>query len=222
MTPSTNSLFTSIDFNDRPRSYFFPMSAAKFLLATIKGSQRRREIEQLLISGKVRDIQDWMAHSALDDKTRKIIGSIHPMFLGGEYLPDLESGEVEIARFELASTTGDVISVRARKVADRIYYRVCDEYLEDNSYKVSPCWSKEPITLKQVITLIETTTDRRFTEKSCGLCFSNESCRQFGYELDTCRTFLSISSEFYPQLGSYYALAIEDWYHRCLKESEVA
>ncbi len=63
MTVPINPIFTSIDFDHRPRSYFFPMSAAKYLLATIKGTQRRREIEQLIESGNEREIQDWMAHS---------------------------------------------------------------------------------------------------------------------------------------------------------------
>ena len=222
MTASSNPLFSSIDFNYRPRSYFFPMSAAKFLLATIKGTQRRLEIEALFNSGNVRDIQDWMTHSALDDKTRKIIGHYHPVFLGGEYLTDLEEGEVEIARLELASTTDDVTSVRARRVGDRIYYRVSDEYLENNSYTCSPCWSKHPITLQQLIHLIETTTDRRYKERSCGLRFLDDSYRLFDYRLESCRTFLNVSSEFYPALGFYYDLAIEDWYQQCVKEREQA
>ncbi len=219
MTVPINPIFTSIDFDYRPRSYFFPMSAAKYLLATIKGTQRRREIEQLIESGNEREIQDWMAHSTLDQKTRQIIGSYHPMFMGGEYLPDLEAGEVEIARLELASVTADVISVRAHRSGDRIYYRVFDEY-ENNSYKVTPWWSKQPLTLQQLVGLIETTTDKKDAELSCGLRFLDESYRQFDFELETCRTFLRVTSAFYPALESYYDLAIEDWYQQCWSELE--
>jgi hypothetical protein len=35
--------------------------------------------------------------------------------MGGEYLPDYEEGDVEIARIELESTTADVISIRVKK-----------------------------------------------------------------------------------------------------------
>lgn len=38
-----------------------------------------------------------------------------PSWMGGEYLPDSEPGEVEIARIVLQSTTMDVFSIRARR-----------------------------------------------------------------------------------------------------------
>ena len=216
MTVPINPIFTSIDFDYRPSSYFFPMSAAKYLLATIKGTQRRREIKRLIESGNEREIQDWMAHSTLDQKTRQAIGSYHPMFMGGEYLPDLKDGEVEIARLDLASVTSDAISVRARSSGDRIYYHVFDEYEDD--YKVTPCWSKQPLSLQRLIRLIETTTDKKHGEKSCGLRFLDEGYREFGFELESQRTFLHVTSVFYPTLESYYDLAIEDWYQQCWNE----
>ena len=39
---------------------------------------------------------------------------MHPMFMGGNYLPDAEEGEVEIARIEISSTTRDVTCVFAK------------------------------------------------------------------------------------------------------------
>ena len=44
------------------------------------------------------------------------------------YLPNLRVGEVEIARISIESTTGDVTAVYARKLGERIHYRVVDEY----------------------------------------------------------------------------------------------
>ena len=40
--------------------------------------------------------------------------------MSGEYLPDFEGDEVEIARVTLASVTGDVVSIRARRQEFRV------------------------------------------------------------------------------------------------------
>ena len=74
--------------------------------------------------------------------------------MGGEYLPDLKTGEIEIARITLKSTTLDVISIRARKSSARISYRMVDEYGE-HEYALAIKSSKEPLTLQQVIKLID-------------------------------------------------------------------
>ena len=50
------------------------------------------------------------------------------MFMGGEYLPPVKKGEVEIARISLESVSGDQISVRARRSGGRISYSIVDEY----------------------------------------------------------------------------------------------
>jgi len=220
MTAVSIQAFPDIDYEYRPRNYFFPMLATKYLLSTIKGTERRREVERLIDEGKEQEIEDWMAHSALEDSTRKLIGSFHPALLGGEYLPDLEVGEVEIARLELASTTGDVVSVRARQSKGRTYYRLTDEYHDDRTcaFKVSPFWSVKPLSLLQLINLIETATDKEHGEISFGLSFLDESYRQFDFDLDICRKFLSVTSEFYPDLQGYYIQAIDSWYQQCLSE----
>jgi hypothetical protein len=48
--------------------------------------------------------------------------------LGGQFIPPYLTGEVEIARICLQSTTSDVISLRARPLPERIAYRIEDEY----------------------------------------------------------------------------------------------
>ena len=48
--------------------------------------------------------------------------------LVGEYLPNKEDGEVEIVFVETASTTGDVMSLRAKPDKKGIRYRMVDEY----------------------------------------------------------------------------------------------
>ena len=51
--------------------------------------------------------------------------------MGGEYLPNRQATEVEIARINIDSTTSDVTSVYAKVGKNRIYYRVVDEYNGD-------------------------------------------------------------------------------------------
>lgn len=70
---------------------------------------------------------------------------MHPKFMGGEYLPDRNSGEVEIARITIASTTRDVTSVYAKRGKHRIYYRVVDEYNGDTL--VNPSRNQKSIEL---------------------------------------------------------------------------
>ena len=60
-----------------------------------------------------------------------VVGQIYPSFMGGEYLPDADDGEVEIARVALRSVMADVMSVRACLEEDGIRYRIVDEYQND-------------------------------------------------------------------------------------------
>ena len=194
-----------------PPSYFFPMGLGTYLLATVKGTQRRSSIEKLIEEGSVLDVEDWLAHSSLDDRTRELIGRFHPDFMGGEYLPDLKLGEIEIARIELASTTADVISIRAIKRKSRIYYSVQDEY--STKFKFKPRWSNKPITLSQVINLIETASNDEWGSRALSPLFLLEyNYLRYGADLDTSRSFVRITSAFYPELESYYEQVIEEWY----------
>ena len=109
-----------------------------------------------------------------------------------------------------------MISVRATKHKSRIYYSVQDEY--STEFKVKPKWSKAPLTCSQIINLIETTTDTKYGEQSLGLRSLDELYRLHGAGLDTCRSFVRITSAFYSELETCYEQAIEEWYQCCLKE----
>ena len=109
-----------------------------------------------------------------------------------------------------------MISVRATKHKSRIYYSVQDEY--STEFKVNPKWSKTPLTCSQIINLIETTTDTKYGEQSLGLRSLDELYRLHGGGLDTCRSFVRITSAFYSELETCYEQAIEEWYQCCLEE----
>ena len=81
------------------------------------------------------------------DLDRKVLESVHPMFMGGNYLPDTEDGEVEIARISIRSTTFDVTSVYAKPVDGAIHYRVVDEYGGETLQGPSSEVTSEPMTL---------------------------------------------------------------------------
>jgi hypothetical protein len=86
------------------------------------------------------------------------LGRVHPRALGGAFLPHAESGEVEIARVSLASTTGDIISVRAQQTNDGILYSVVDEYADEgHAFEPGITQSALPLTLAELIQLINET-----------------------------------------------------------------
>jgi hypothetical protein len=55
-------------------------------------------------------------------------GKRRPYIDIGEYLPSFDNDEIEFARINLASTTGDVISLRIRQKKKNYYINIVDEY----------------------------------------------------------------------------------------------
>ena len=125
-------------------------------------------------------------------------GRIHPSNMGGEYLPPLRKGEVEIARISLESTTADQISVRARRVRERIRYRVVDEYMEDSTYVCHPASSDSPLCLRDLIGLMESASD------GGSIIFPILAMNSRDSRSDDLSTFITVSSDFYADLGRYY------------------
>ncbi len=143
---------------------------------------------------------------ALDEQHRAAAGAVHPWLMGGEYLPDLLSDEVEIARVTLKSTTLDVISIRARRIKDQIVDRIVDEYMEegDDRFSIKPETSTAPLSLEQVIRVIEEND-------------LVDGPREGNYEggtycgPDEIFDFCTVSSAFYPELARRFDEANEEW-----------
>jgi len=145
----------------------------------------------------------------LDEEERQAIGRIHPAFMGGEDLPPLLDDEVEIARISLASVTADQISVRARRVACGIAYRIVDEYAEFGpEYSCCPHRSERPLTLGELVALIDGAEDGEGAAMSALIYNVGIGADP----PDALRDFVRVGSEFYPQLGAYYAARIEAWF----------
>jgi hypothetical protein len=158
-------------------------------------------------TGRIEELFDTHLLDELGEEERSRLGQIHPSFMGGEYLPGYADGEVEIARVELQSTTGDVISIRASKDGERIAYSVVDEY--ETEFHVSPRSSAKPLTLKQVIHLI----DNAEGGESLALCYTQMNYSGDSLEnLDAIKSFTRVESLFYPQLNLHCEQLLDLWY----------
>ena len=118
----------SIDIDYSPDTYFWAYDNRITLSSDIKGANRKALYERAIQCGDIEFANSLIAEPTLTSQRRRAQGGFHPSWMGGEYLPDRENQEVEIARITIASTTQDVTCVYAKRGATRIYYRVVDEY----------------------------------------------------------------------------------------------
>lgn len=180
-----------IDLDYRPDSYFWPLGAEKELLTHIRGAARREALQQLIDEGQAAQIPEFLSKAALSEDERAAIGRIHPHFMGGEYLPDQEEGEVEIARIEIDSTTADVTSVYASLNGSGIHYRVVDEYGGETLSGPSEMDTSMPLTLGEL--------ESFFTE---AWPFMEVLEMNFQDGTDGMLGFFRAHSQFYPQLDA--------------------
>lgn len=175
----------------RPRDYFGRYDIQTELMTSVKGTVRRKALRSALERGEFDQIIDEVKQSALNNTSREMLGSIHPSFMGGEYLPQIKVSEVEIARISIKSTTGDVTCLYARPVGGRIFYRMADEYQGNTLNKPTTRTSIKPITMGEMIV---------FFLKSWNLF----ECLDFNYEDDTKGKldFFTAESEYYPYFGT--------------------
>lgn len=200
-----------IDLDFRPASYWDVADPESAIVQNIKG-QKRREMARDFISGSASDllgpIDPELLRDSIDDGMRQRLGRIHPSFMGGEYLPDYAPGEAEIARIVLESTLGDVFSIRARRTRPEspFRYTLADEH--GNAWTVSPKSSRHPLTLRQLIGLIDS-GDSAEARMQDGLPLV-ESLITYGTEpLDV--SFATLESTIYPELEPYYAERLAAW-----------
>jgi hypothetical protein len=151
----------------------------------------------------------WIGAGAIDYPLR----GEAPGLGGGSYLPRAYASEVEIAGVALASTTGDVISIRARPTPKGIRFRVVDEY--GTRFKVKNPVRVAPLSLGELVELIDTTEHE-------GLVGLVEAYLDFNWEEGTgsegdpanLQDFAQVVSDFYPQLSAHYEQRAEEWVQR--------
>ena len=189
------------DLDFQPTTYWGPQSLSSYFGSHITGEHRRLSAQCSAYNSSEPELS---VDPVLSNEERILWGRIHPHNMGGEYLPPLRSNEVEIARVILETTTLDVISIRARKSGNRIYYRVVDEYMDQEGsdrFVAKPRWSKQPLTLRQVISIIDDN----------GLI---DEWREENFDvtdLDESLNLARADSVFYPKICGYYFLENENW-----------
>ena len=208
----------------RPASYWDHADPVAAIVAGIRG-QNRREMARDFLAGRapeyLGEIDAALLEDVLDEETRDVLGASHPSWMGGEYLPACLPGEVEIARIILASVLRDVFSIRARRRRNgtRIVYRIVDEYGESGEpgWTCRPSTSRRPLTMGQLVELIETARCPRFDVGDGPL---TEALRDFqeGSDPHDLVEFVTAESEFYPGLAEHFERRAADWLERRLPE----
>jgi hypothetical protein len=198
--------FSGIDYDQRPASYLEDHDALANLLRNVQGTRRRELIRDYWNTGRIGELPGELLREGLSSEVREALGKIHPACMGGEYLPSGGTGDIEIARIELQSTTADVISIRATQRRRAIYYSIVDEYETEFELQRKRSW--EPLSLGQMVAFIDGSRQPDY-QRGLGLCFNNMNAE--GMERSKLRHFSRISSGFYPQLEQHYEQVYEKW-----------
>jgi hypothetical protein len=194
----------SIDFKFRPQSYFWAKERGIALSSDIKGANRRRIYELSLERDEAGELSPAFSQHALVEEDRRLLGRLHPSFMGGEYLPNTKAQEVEIARITIASTTRDVTCVYAKPIGKRIYYRIVDEYNGDTVNGRAFRTSTAPLTLAVLL-------DFFLNGWNLLDCLDFNFADQH-YPRDEVHAFVvEASSSFYGQFGAAIEAKVDAW-----------
>ena len=201
----------SIDLQYRPSTYWPESENREQRLSHIQGEARRDITRKALEEGGIEALNiigAEVATETLSNESRQAWGAMHPSLMGGEYLPDYEESDVEIARISLESVTADQICVLASGELGNIYYRVVDEYEEE--YHLPITRSIEPLTLGELIRLLDE-TENPFNDAGGGLVRNHWLYNQNYMDPEVAVDFVSIASAFYPDLTEYFENEAACW-----------
>ena len=200
--------YPGIDYTFTPESYWVDKEVLQALLRNVKGAERRKMIKAYYKNGNFQELEESFSKISLSDEERFRLASIHPMFMGGEYLPDYERDETEIARIELNSTMADVISIRACiDEGETIEYSVVDEH--DGKFNLWTEWSDKPFSLSELVEFIDRTELEGSSYSGLSLSFNNSNAECMDKE--DLVGFTTISSEIYPDLEDHYGKVFTEW-----------
>lgn len=156
-----------------------PKSKEEAIIRRIKGDYRKEFIADAIKLGGLASIPpQWTAHE-LDEMFKMVLTSSNPRNRGGEDLPDLDDGEVEIVRVSLAdSVHGEVTSLRVRRAGNAMALRLVDEY--QTEFELPSEQIERPFTSQELMQFLA----------DCDPCPFDSDCR------------LKISSPFHQGLQS--------------------
>ena len=192
-----------INLKYRPKSYF-TLKELGISVDEIKGAERRKQYQEMLRDGLEEILLPLPYKPKLSDDERRSLGSIHPAFMGGEYLPDQELGEVEVARITIASTTQDVTCVYVRQENGKLHYRIVDEYNGSTLDGPRELESEHPITLGELMDF--------FLKGWDIFCCLDANFADYNYDPGMVHGFsVSASSSFYSVFGPLLTQRINKW-----------
>ncbi len=165
------------------------LSQDEQVIRKIKGTHRSTMVREHQAAGTLESIpKAWLEHS-LSEQLRSVLGRENPSFRGGEDLPDLEAGEVELARISLQSVHGEVTSLRARDLENgQAQLRMVDE--DETEFTLPLLRINRPLTSEEVGGLFRdvfpsaTSTECRFTMSSHFYARLEEDRRRLGIGTD--------------------------------------
>jgi len=193
-----------INLEYRPNNYFWACDSGILLSSEIKGAKRKSLYELSVFDEDSVKYDELLFKPSLNDDERKDIGRLNPSYLGGEFIPDKNINEIEIARITINSVTSDVTSVFASRKDDKIYYRVVDEYDGETLIEETETESTLPMTLEELTNFFLTTWPLMEV-----LEMNFEAINYDYYEV---KMFVhDASSSFYPEFGRLVDLRIDEW-----------
>ena len=192
-----------INLKYRPKSYF-TLKELGISVDEIKGAERRKQYQEMLRHGQEEILLPLPYKPKLSEDERRSLGSIHPAFMGGEYLPDQELGEVEVARITIASTTQDVTCVYGRQEKGKLHYRIVDEYNGGTLDGPRILESEQPINLEELMDF--------FLKGWDIFCCLDANFADYNYDPGMVHGFIvSASSSFYGDFGLLLTRRIDEW-----------
>ena len=146
-----------------------------------------------------------------------------PEFPEEEYLPEFGEYELEIGCVVLSSTTGYVVSIRVKKDLDGYSYRVVDEMSQIFELPEHLEKSKEPLTLHQIIEVINDCQMRRegsneWFEPGLVKPILRDMVQYGVHGWEQVKNFVEVESKFYPQLHDYFEYQKDIWYQELKDE----
>lgn len=197
-----------IDYSYRPSSYWDHESPVAAILSRVMGQERRKLIRNELLTGSAEELPEEILRDEEHQLETLAIQEAGPAWMGGEYLPTFLAGEIEIARIVLASTTQDVYSVRARRRANGIRYRIVNEY--QMTMRLGRQSSKRPLTLLELTRAIDTiTTDAERVHD-----FTDDIRDYMTDDPEGAVDCVTVESEVYPGLDRHYHQMAMSWLAR--------
>lgn len=205
----TNRTFPAIDLDYRPAGYFGPQRLEDYFLSQVKGAVVKARLRELLASEEHEEVARLLREHGVAEDDVRALGSVHPLLMGGNYLPGSESGEVEIARIFIHSTTGDVTAIYARMAGPKIHYRVVDEYEGDTLQGETTREASGPLTLGELYDF--------FTN---AWPFHEVLDMNFEGDTEAMLDFFRAESDFYPQLDLLCRLRVVEAFPLVEEESK--